>query len=82
MLRETEPIDPRSYAKGREEHLFVHEGPLRTTKNTYSSAKLREGSRRTPFCPRRATKDHEEQLFIREVTRRIAKNTFLSSKSH
>ena len=37
-------------AKSREEHLLlIHEGPLRTTKNTFAlSAKAREGARRTP----------------------------------
>ena len=54
-------------AKGREEHLFVHEGPLRATKNT-------------SLYPRRfaknsflSTKGHEEHLLlIREGSRRAA----------
>ena len=65
------PFCPRRAAKGHEELqlqlLFVHEGPLRTTKNCNGNtfcprraAKGHEGPRRTatatPFCPRRATK--------------------------
>ena len=74
------PFCPRRAAKGHEELqlqlLFVHEGPLRTTKNCNCNgntfcprraAKGHEGPRRTatatatPFCPLRATKDHEER---------------------
>ena len=44
---------PRRHAKGREEHLLIHEGPLRAAKNTSLSAEdaentflIREGTRR------------------------------------
>ena len=64
--------------EGHRENTFIHEGPRRTTKNT--------------FYPRRDAKGREEHLFIHEGPRRAtkntfyprrdAKNTFLSTKGH
>ena len=72
------PFYPRRAAKDREErqrqHPFVHEGPLRATKNgngnTFLSTKGREG-------PRRAAKGHEGP---RRTTKNGNGNTLLSTK--
>ena len=84
-------VFPRRGAKGHEEHLlhlFVHEGPLRATKDREERQRqhlfVHEGPRRkpfTPFCPRRATKDREERqrqhLFVHEGPRRKPFTPFL-----
>ena len=39
-------MDPRRHAKGREEHLLIHEGPLRAAKNTLLAAEDAENTKR------------------------------------
>ena len=56
-------IDPRRGAKGRGEHLLIHEGPLRTTKNIFLSAEDAEGR-------------GEHLALIRGGTRRGMENIF------
>ena len=63
------PFYPRRHAKGREEHLFVHEGSLRAAKKDF----FPKGTRRTPFYPRRHAKGREEHLFVHEGPLRAAK---------